>query len=265
MFQLTILIDISNFAILLSMSLLSFSVILLRKRRPFLNRPYKIKIFPWIPLLSGIVCLFLVISINPFSLIPGILLVIIGIMIYSFNIARRDRIKLILTGTKIGASMLMIFFLIITRNEFSGNGTILGDLLEILDGTPLILTTIFLLFTVIFDLKPLGLIIREIAKQKDKDALVVSEIVEIPDQKKKMIFRINLTIYVVLLLMALISFMYAIFVTSDILLFNDFLVDLDSNTITLLGVSIMIINGIVMFMNGFVGIMLQVELKKANI
>jgi hypothetical protein len=118
---------------------------------------------------------------------------------------------------------------------------------------------------VIFDLKPLGLIIRQITKQKDKDALIVSDIVDIPDQKKKLIFGINITLFVVLLLMAFISFIYVFFVLRNFLNFNNFHLILDASTVNILGISIMIINGIVMAMNSFIGILLEVELKKAKI
>jgi len=122
-----------------------------------------------------------------------------------------------------------------------------------------------MIITVIFDLKPLGLIIRQITKQKDSDALIVSDIVEITDEKKKLIFRVNMTLYVVLFLMGIISFAYVFFVLGGYLSFNDLLFNFDNNTISLLGISIMIINGIVMIINASVGIMLQVELKKAYI
>lgn len=261
---LNLLVDISNFSIILTMGFLSFSVILLRKQRPLLSRPYKIALYPFIPLISGIICFVLIIPITPFALIIGIILLIIGIFVYSLKIARRDRITNLLTGTKIACSFLMLFLLFTVKNDFSTPNIIIKSFIEFFDGSFLIFIGFFSLITVFFDLKPLGLIIRQITKRKNSDATVVSEIVEITDEKKKLIFKINVAMSVSLIIMGIILFVYGMLFLGNNIIIKDNFLGITDETIVLIGTIILLINATVLFVNGFIGLFLQLELKKVN-
>ena len=118
--------------------------------------------------------------------------------------------------------------------------------------------------TVFFDLKPLGLIIRQIAKQKDSDATVVSEIVEIADEKKKLIFKINVAMSVSLIIMGIILFVYGMLFLGNNIIIKDNFLGITDETIVLIGTIILFINATVLFVNGFIGLFFQLELKKVN-
>jgi hypothetical protein len=215
-------------------------------------------------LISGIVCFVLIIPITPFALIIGIILLLIGIFVYSLKIARRDRITYLLTGTKIACSVLMLFLLFTVKNDFSSQNIIIKNFIEFFDGSLLIFIGFFSLVTVFFDLKPLGLIIRQIAKQKDSDALVVSEIVEITDEKKKIIFKINVGMSISLIIGSCILFVYGMLFLGNNIIIKDNFWGITEETIVLIGTIILFINATVLLSNGFMGLFIQLELKKLN-
>jgi hypothetical protein len=170
----------------------------------------------------------------------------------------------LLTGTKIACSILMLFLIFTVNNDFSTQNLILKNFIELFDGTLLIIVGFFSLVTVFFDLKPLGLIIRQIAKQKDSDALVVSEIVEITDEKKKFIFKINVAISISLIIMGIILFVYGMLFLGNNIIIKDNFLGITDETIVLIGTIILFINATVLFVNGFMGLFFQLELKKVN-
>ncbi len=163
--NLSILIDFSNFSIILSMSLLSFSVIILRTKRPNLNRQYKTLFYPVVPILTGVICLILIFFIAPNGLAIGILMTLFGVVIYGLTLAKRERILLMLSGTKIAAVFLTVIVIIFTKNEFSMQDGFLKGFIEALDGILILIFCGISLITVFFDFKPLDTMIRQRTKK----------------------------------------------------------------------------------------------------
>ncbi|MCP4763025.1 MAG: amino acid permease [archaeon] len=253
------LVNISNFTILLTMSLLSFSVVILRRQRPKLKRPYTVKGFPYIPILSGIFCLLIIIPLAPSGLLLGVFLSLFGIIIYSLKIARRDRILLMLSGAKIGGAIFSIIFLFIIGFHFSGYYFVEINIILI------IIVCIFSFISVYFDLVPLSLIFRQMAKRKDDNALVVSELVEIDEGRRDLAFKVALITAITMILMSIYFFWNTLMILTNNIIFDFNFFGISSSATGLIGVIIFIVNGIVLLANGLTGIFLQLELRKANI
>ncbi|MHA1794756.1 MAG: APC family permease, partial [Promethearchaeota archaeon] len=111
--NLDVITEIINFIFLVSMIFMSISLIVLRKTRPNLIRPWKIPLYPFLPIFSIIVCLVLIStmvgsSLGLFGIVYGILILVFGGIYYLFQISRRDRIFLIFYGAKVGVSLLYL-------------------------------------------------------------------------------------------------------------------------------------------------------------
>ncbi|TFG19817.1 MAG: APC family permease [Promethearchaeota archaeon] len=261
--NLNILIDFSNFSIILSMSLLSFSVIILRTKRPNLNRQYKTMFYPIVPILTGVICLILIFFIAPNGLAIGILMTLFGVVIYGLTLAKRERILLMLSGTKIAAVFLTVIVIIFTKNEFSMQDGILKGFIEALDGILILIICGINLITVFFDFKPLDTMIRQRAKKKDSDAQVISEIVELGKEKKEVIFQFNLILGSFMLVMAGIVFFYVLLIGNNALVIEDkFFATQNMKEITLVVFTLL---GIVLTINGVKRIYLEIESRKIKI
>jgi APA family basic amino acid/polyamine antiporter len=257
--SLDMLVNISNFAILLTMSLLSFSVVILRRQRPKLSRPYMVKGFPYIPIFSGILCILILIPLTPSGLLLGVFLSLFGIIIYSLKIARRDRIILMLSGAKIGSAIFSLFFVFLIGLQFS------GYYLAGLNAVFIIIISIFSFISLYFDLVPLTYIFRKIAKRKDDNALVVSELVEIDEKRRNFAFRAAIITAITMIFMSIYFFWMAIMILSENITFTFNFFGISPSSIGMIGIIIFTINGIVLLTNGITEVLLQMELRKANI
>lgn len=261
--NLNILIDFSNFSIILSMSLLSFSVIILRRKRPNLKRPYKTKFYPIIPIITVSICLILIIFIAPNGLAIGIFMTLFGVVIYGLKLAKRERFLLMLSGTKIAAVLLISIVIIFAENNFIAQGNFLKGFIEEVDGIIILIICGISLVTVIFDIKPLELMIRQRTKKVEKDAQVISEIVEISTEKKDAIYRFNLVLGSVLFVMAAIMFFYAILIGKNIILVVDKIFGTaNMQEIALIAFALF---GFILCINGFKRIYLEIESRKLSI
>ncbi len=117
--------EISNFIFLVSMIFLSLSLIILRKTRPNLIRPWKAPFFPVLPIIlivvsAGLITTMFGSTLGIFGISFGVIIVLIGGIYYLFQISRRDRIFLILHGSKLGANLLTFAILLLSQMEFVG-------------------------------------------------------------------------------------------------------------------------------------------------
>ncbi len=264
--NLPILIDFSNFSIILSMSLLSFSVIILRKRRPNLKREYKTFLYPVIPIFTGVICFILIIFIASKGLAVGILMTLFGVVIYGLKLAKRERIILMMSGTKIAAILLTVLVLIFAKNDFTSTNPVFKSFIESTDGIIIIVICAISLITIIFDIRPLDSMIRQRTKKIDKDAQVVSEIVELGGKKREVIYRFNVILGIVLFIMAGIMFFYVILVGTQpdaILIIEDKF--FGTSNMQQIAFVVFTLFGIILCLNGFKRIFLEIESRKIKI
>lgn len=83
-----ILSDMINIGTLSAFVLVSFGVPILRKSRPDLERTFKVPASPWLPWLSGLACLWLMVNLPNETWIRFVVWLVIGFIIY-FSYSRR--------------------------------------------------------------------------------------------------------------------------------------------------------------------------------
>jgi APA family basic amino acid/polyamine antiporter len=79
------LLDYVIFASLLFYALTVAGLMVLRRKRPDLHRPYKVPFYPVVPILYGLLCLalmFILLVVRPEYTWPGLILVALGIPVY---------------------------------------------------------------------------------------------------------------------------------------------------------------------------------------
>ena len=215
--DISLITEISNFIFLVSMFVLSLSVILLRKSRPNLIRPWKVPLYPLTPILSMVSSLILIgtmifSTISPSSLwgvMVGLLIVIIGLFFYFFKIARRDRLFLMLAGIKVGISFLLIAVLAGLRLSFEHNGKKF-PLINIL----LIIFSIYGICSLIFDIIPVRKLIALIAG-RNHEVVVVSGMFQLSDKQDSIAKKTNRILGSVLLTIGLLCVILSPLVISN--------------------------------------------------
>ncbi len=74
--------ELTNIGTLAAFVIVSLSVILLRKSRPDLERPFKVPFVPVIPILAIVFCLFLICQLPTFTKIAFLVWISIGFVVY---------------------------------------------------------------------------------------------------------------------------------------------------------------------------------------
>ncbi|MHA1520957.1 MAG: APC family permease [Promethearchaeota archaeon] len=184
-FNVEIITEVSNFIFLLSMIFLSLSLIILRRTRPNLIRPWKIPFYPVLPiiLIVGSVVLIstmFVSALGIFGISFGVIIVLIGGIYYLFQISRRDRISLILHGSKLGANILVTMILLLTQMNFVGRTPPLGGIPPLL---PNVRNFIYIMlglgiFSILFDIVSVRRWLLFLTK-RNRDVVVVSGIMQL--------------------------------------------------------------------------------------
>jgi hypothetical protein len=204
--------QLCNFIFLLSMIVLSLSLIILRKTRPKLNRPWKCPGYPYLPFLTLIVSVALLFSISDYAAVIGFLISLGGIIYYFFRITDRKRVYLVFAGLKIGCIILLIVFLI----GFNSNAiidTTRWDFLENL--SPLfvpfiIISIIILILSTIFSLLPVRLLFLIFARKRSNQD-VMGQLVILSERQDKYLRMIEFTHTIVLLTLSTLFACLALF------------------------------------------------------
>ncbi|MHA1338703.1 MAG: APC family permease [Promethearchaeota archaeon] len=244
------LVNISNFIMLIMLGLICLMVILLRKQRPNLVRPYKAPLYPYTSVIALIAIIALIVPIAPPALIFGTIMILGGITIYSIEIARRDRLLLLLIGAKIGGILICSFYLISTQFKMQ------------LVFTLTIVIIIISIISIIFDFLPMILILKEITLFKDKNAQIVSDIVEIGENEQKFALIFSILKGIIQIIVGIILSIIASLIYSGSFPVNAKLFDIGSNSIALIGTSIYAIFAVTLIIAGMIDIYLQIEIKR---
>ncbi len=99
-----VLASASSFGYLIAIGIVNYTVIALHKNMPNLRRPYRIVLYPIVPVLGIISCWFFVPMLDPQSLILGIGLTLVGVILYFLLPNNRkvlDRIPVYINRIKI--------------------------------------------------------------------------------------------------------------------------------------------------------------------
>jgi amino acid transporter/Trk K+ transport system NAD-binding subunit len=105
--------SMSDFGYLMGLGVVNYAVISLHKRMPNLRRPFRVILFPYIPILGILSCWLFVPALEMRSFVLGGLITVIGGVIYWFRPANRAELRN-LTKT---FSKLYIWFQLLRRNR----------------------------------------------------------------------------------------------------------------------------------------------------
>lgn len=89
----SLLASASSFGYLIAIGIVNYAVIALHQKMPNLRRPFKIFLYPAVPILGIISCWFFVPMLDPLSLILGGALTLVGGILYLFQPANRDDLR----------------------------------------------------------------------------------------------------------------------------------------------------------------------------
>jgi amino acid transporter len=113
--KLTLLVYLANFLYFFIVIFVALSVIKLRKKRKFLERPFKIPLFPVIPLLLIFLMIVLVFFLELQSIAYGLIWFFIGFIVYMLKVVGKTRLKIAMAGGNILCSVLLLLLLFIIK------------------------------------------------------------------------------------------------------------------------------------------------------
>jgi len=91
--QAEVLAEISSVLFLVSYTLMCVSCVVMRHSRPLWYRPaYRIPLYPWLPVVAGVLCLLVITTMEPFPLTVGVLMVLLGLVWYGLWARRQTPI-----------------------------------------------------------------------------------------------------------------------------------------------------------------------------
>ncbi|QEE14698.1 APC family permease [Promethearchaeum syntrophicum] len=255
--------EIGNFIFLLSMVILSISLIILRNTRSNLIRPWKVPLYPFIPIMAIIASLILIFSmfstdIGFLGVIVGIILILMGIIYYLFSIARRTHLLLLLNGSKFGISIILILLwsILSIKVSFNGSDLLFFNISIYLMGCIGIISLLFDLFT-----------IRRILPKllKDEKTIVIGGITHHSEKEEIIARRLNFVGASILIFIGLVLLVYGILILNDIFILSSHLPSFsnqDSEFLKVLFFIIFITFGIILIINGLIMIFQEIEVRK---
>ncbi|MFX1391614.1 MAG: amino acid permease, partial [Promethearchaeota archaeon] len=194
--------NITTFIYFFGLAFINFAVVILRYKRKELDRPFKAPLFPYLPIIVGIICLILSFVLNPNAVLIGLIILFIGITYYLLTIADRHSIILTIAGLKFFAIILVGVFIWLLNNF--GLITPIGAISVIFSNILLrilIFLCIFGLATLFLDIFPLKELIFFFIKKVNKKEVAIDigigQIIELKKSKTKLIYTINIIISII--------------------------------------------------------------------
>jgi APA family basic amino acid/polyamine antiporter len=81
--------DLTSFGTLLAFVLVSLGVLFMRKSSPDQHRPFRTPLVPLVPILGAVICLGMIVAIDPFTLKAAFVWMILGFLVY-FGYSQRN-------------------------------------------------------------------------------------------------------------------------------------------------------------------------------
>lgn len=260
-----IITEISNFIFLISMIFLSLSLLILRKTRPNLIRPWKIPFYPVLPIVTIVASVILmttmfVTPLGRFGITFGVVIVLFGGIYYLIQISRRDRILLVLYGSKLGICILMLLFTLLTRLRFYGPYSSSPPPPPFLGGLQVIFY-IFLslgLLSLLADIVP----VRRwfvLFTRHNQDSVVVTGITQMDSKMERSAHRTVIWVAIGEFIIAFGFFLSALLVYLGQIVPQSSLFPLDSAFFTSLFLTLCVLLGTIFFITGIVRLIAERE------
>jgi APA family basic amino acid/polyamine antiporter len=263
--DISLIAEISNFIFLLSMIFLALSVIILRKTRPKLIRPWKVPLYPYLPIVSILlgVVLILVMFFNESSLwgvVAGLIIVVLGGIYYLFQIARRDRISLLIYGAKFGGCLLLglLFYMLNIRLSFGILSSTTPSFHCVFH-----VVTWFVVFLGLFDVVPIRRWILFLTRKK-RDAVIVAGLTQYSEKDEQFARLFNIITSSILMLVGALFGVTSLLISQEVIFVTSSVDALQYSSITPIVVVIFSISAIIFTINGLLRIFLETERRKMS-
>ncbi len=111
--------SVAVFASLLGFALVNLSLMKLRVKKPYLQRPFKVPLYPYTPIAGILVSLILLIFIEPRAFSLGIGLVALGLLAYYVKMVGYHRIRIAFGGMSLGIGGFTTFLAYLAGTGFT--------------------------------------------------------------------------------------------------------------------------------------------------
>ncbi|MEM2440152.1 MAG: amino acid permease [Candidatus Bathyarchaeia archaeon] len=98
-----------NLGFIIGFSIVNLSVIKLRREKPYMDRPFKVPIYPLTPIAGLIASIFLIAFIDPAVLILGLEISIVALLVYYIRMVGYHRLRIAFGGMSLGLGVFTSF------------------------------------------------------------------------------------------------------------------------------------------------------------
>ena len=106
---------VAGFASILGFALVNLSLIRLRMKMPHLKRPFKIPLYPYVPVIGILVSILLLFFIEQSALSLGLAFILLGLVTYHLRMVGYNRIRIAFGGMSLGVGGFMALFVYLLR------------------------------------------------------------------------------------------------------------------------------------------------------
>ncbi len=207
--------NITTFIYFIALAFVNFAAVSLRYKRKVLDRPFKAPFFPYLPIIVGSTCLILAFVLNPYAVLLGLVIFIIGVTYYLLTIADRHSIVFTLAGLKFFAIILVGIFIWILNNF----GTINSSFFTFVLLRILIFICIFSIGSIFLDVFPLKELVYLFIRSRKEVAINVGigRIIELKKIKSNVIYYVNIMIGIVQIGSSIFIFSLISLITTDVI------------------------------------------------
>jgi hypothetical protein len=221
----------------------------LRKNRPHLDRPWKVPAYPYTPIFALILCIILLFSIDFSAIIIGIIIALFGLIYYLMRISKKDRVRLILSGAKLAAVIILILFLLLIpisiKLDSTTNARLYGEfqIIGFCVGSGIIFMSI------LFDLIPLRQIFVRYFHNKS-DIVIVGDLSILSPNKSKIVMWVNYIIGILLIVFGGVLIVYGLLASNGLIIYSFTYEIINTAFLNLITQYLFIFMGLIFVLNG---------------
>ena len=103
--------SVANLLLILCLAIVNLNVIILKHKRPYLKRPFRSPVYPYITIIATIANFLMlpaIIAIDPRAILLGGGIAAVAFLIFAYNLAGIARVRIQVSGMCLGASFLLL-------------------------------------------------------------------------------------------------------------------------------------------------------------
>ncbi|MCD6263674.1 amino acid permease [Candidatus Bathyarchaeota archaeon] len=108
---------VAEFGFIIGLALINYSVVWLRNRHPEIERPFKVPLYPYVPIFGAVSSFVVLPSLHPEAIGIGLLWVILGLLVYYVTMLGPTRLRIAFGGINIGLGVLSLMLFLLIMEE----------------------------------------------------------------------------------------------------------------------------------------------------